>query len=326
MATRKIRIGLIGCGRNMRNAHVPRLLADKAAQVVSVADPDEAGVAAMYEKLGAKVPAYTDWRRMTAEQPLDAVLISTPHNQHYDQTCECLNKGLHVLIEKPLTPSAKDNQALIDLAARTGKILDVAYQRCFAREFEYGRRILIAGRIGQIRGIVAYVTQAWYKAGGWRKDPVQAGGGMMMDTGSHLVAIVLWMTGLRPVEVSAMIDNCGEPVDITSVVSVRFDSGAVGTLNFIGNAERHDERLAIHGDKGCLVYHQHQWRMQSMLLNDDQVTIPARFKETTPDAAFLKHIRTGKGYEPPAYAVEVARLTEAAYKSARVGGKPVKLA
>jgi predicted dehydrogenase len=194
-------------------------------------------------------------------------------------------------------------------------------------QYAFGRDVMRDCRIGDVRGIVGYVTQGWIRAGGWRKDPIQAGGGMMMDTGSHLVAIMLWVTGLKPVEVSAVIDNCGEPVDINSVVSIRFDNGAVGTLNFIGNTSRHDERLAIHGSDGCLVYQQHQWRMQSVHLNGEEAKIPAKYKDSSPDAAFLQYIRAGgKGYEPPVFAVEVAHLTEAAYKSAKAGGKPVKVA
>lgn len=327
MARKRIRIGLIGCGQNMRYAHVPRLQKDGATEVVCVADPSEDAIKQIREKLGAPVPAYADWRQMIVAESLDAVLISTPHNQHYDQTCECLKKGLHVLIEKPLTASARQNQALIDMAAKAGKILGVAYQRCFMPQYAFGRDVIRACKIGEVRGIVGYVTQGWIRAGGWRKDPVQAGGGMMMDTGSHLVAIMLWVTGLRPVEVSAVIDNCGEPVDINSVVSIRFDNGAVGTLNFIGNAARHDERLSIHCDNGSLVYDQHQWQMQTVTLNGEPARIPAKYKDSSPDAAFLQYIRTGgKGYELPTFVVEVARLTEAAYRSAKAGGKLVKVA
>jgi len=327
MAKKRIRIGLIGCGRNMTNAHVPRLLKDGAADVVCVAEPFEPNVKLMFEKLGQEVPAYKDWRQMIREQSLDAVLISTPHDQHYDQTCECLKAGLHVLIEKPLTPSARQNQALIDMAARSGKILEVAYQRRFMPEYAFGRQIIRDCRLGELRGVVGYVTQAWFRAGGWRKDPVQAGGGMMMDTGSHLVAIMLWVTGLKAVEVSAIVDNCGDTVDLNSVVSIRFDNGAIGTLSFIGTAARHDERLAIHGSEGCLVYQQHQWKLESTLLNGEPARIPAKFKDSSPDAAFLQYIRTGgKGYEPPLFAVEVAKLTEAAYTSARTGGRPVPVA
>jgi predicted dehydrogenase len=164
--------------------------------------------------------------------------------------------------------------------------------------------------------VVSYVTQNWGGIKGWRLDPELSGGGMFMDTGSHLVASTLWITGLQPLEVSAFMDNAGKKVDINAVVNVRFKGGAVGTLNTLGNASRHDERIAIHGSEGCLVFHLHQWRIQSVLLNDQPVKIPSRIKETSPDEAFYRWIRNGgKGYELPDFALQVARLSEAAYRS-----------
>ena len=147
-----------------------------------------------------------------------------------------------------------------------------------------------------------------------------------MDTGSHLVASTLWMTGLEPVAVSAYMDNAGKKVDINAVVNVRFKGGALGTLNTFGNAARHDERIAIHGSDGCIVFHLHQWRVAEVLLNDEPLKIPARIKEDSPDAAFFRAIRSGgKGYEPPHFALQVARLSEAAYRSVQEK-RPVKVA
>ena len=146
-----------------------------------------------------------------------------------------------------------------------------------------------------------------------------------MDTGSHLVASVLWMSGLEPVEVSAFIDNAGKAVDTNAVVSMRFKGGAIGSLSTVGNADRHDERIAFHGSKGTLVFHLHQWKVRQVLLNDEPLNIPSKIEETTPDAAFLKLIRdSGQGYSPPDFALQVARLSEAAYRSAS-GKKPVKV-
>ena len=139
---------------------------------------------------------------------------------------------------------------------------------------------------------------------------------MFMDTGSHLVASTLWITGLEVAEVSAFMDNAGKKVDINAVVNVRFKGGATGTLNTFGNARVHDERLAIHGNEGCIVFHLHQWQVKAVLLNDEPMSIPARIRDTSPDAAFFRWIRDrGKGYEPPEFAIQVARLSEAAYKS-----------
>jgi predicted dehydrogenase len=147
-----------------------------------------------------------------------------------------------------------------------------------------------------------------------------------MDTGSHLVASTLWVTGLEPVEVSAFVDNTGKKVDINAVVNVKFRGGALGSLNTFGNAKHHDERIAIHGSEGSIVFHLHQWQIKAVLINDEPMQIPARIKDASPDAALFRWIRHGgKGYEDPDFALQVARLSEAAYKSV-AQKKPVKVA
>ena len=133
-------------------------------------------------------------------------------------------------------------------------MLVVSYQRNFYPAYACARELVQKGVLGQIKGIVAYVTQNW-GGKGWRMVPELSGGGMFMDTGSHLVAAVLWITGLTPVKVSAFMDKRGKQVDMDAVINARFRGGALGSLSFVGSASRHDERLAIHGDAGTLVFH-----------------------------------------------------------------------
>jgi predicted dehydrogenase len=326
MAKRKIRVGIIGCGGNMRGAHIPRVKADRDVTLVSAADPVKAQAEALMERYGDDVPYYENWKKMLGTEDLDAVLISSPHSTHYAQVRAALQKGLHVLCEKPLTTASRHSRTLIALAKQKKRYLQVSYQRNCYPPHVYARALIRKGKIGELRGVVSYVTQNWQRTSGWRLDPELSGGGMFMDTGSHLVASTLWITGLEPVEVSAFMDNAGKRVDINAVVNIRFRNGAVGTLNTFGNASRHDERIAIHGSTGCIVFHLHQWRVVEVLLNGEPVKIPARLKETSPDDVFFKWIRSGgKGYESPDYALQVARLSEAAYKSVRMK-KPVKVA
>ena len=224
-----------------------------------------------------------------------------------------------------MTISSRHSQALIDLSKKKKRILQVSYQRNFMAPHTYARELVKKGKIGKLRGVVAYVTQSWARVGGWRNDPKLSGGGMFMDTGSHLLASTLWITGLEPVEVSAYNDFFGKQVDISTVVAVKFKGGALGTLNTFGNARVHDERIAIHGSEGVIVFHLHQWKVRSVLVNNERMKIPARITERTPDAAFFRWIRNGgKGYERPLFALQVARLSEAAYKSIEQK-KPVKV-
>ena len=315
MAKRKIRVGLIGCGGNMRGAHIPRLKTDGRVEVVAVADPEEASARQLLEVWGTEAAYYADYRQMIGANALDGVLISSPHSTHYAQAHYALERDLHVLVEKPLTTKARHAQALIDLAAERERVLVVSYQRNFYPAYAYARELVQEGALGKLKGIVAYVTQNW-GGKGWRMVPELAGGGMFMDTGSHLVAAVLWITGLTPVKVAAFMDKRGKRVDMDAVVNARFRGGVLGSLSFIGSASRHDERLAIHGDEGTLVFHLHQWRVREVLLNGEPLEVPKRVKEDTPDAAFLRWIRNGgKGYERPDFAVAVAKFTEAAYRS-----------
>lgn len=309
----------------MRGAHVPRFQADGNIHLVGVADPAEDQAQLLMEKWGSEVPLFNDYKKMIRETGPDAIAISSPHSMHFEQASYSLRNGLHVLIEKPLTTTSSHARSLIRSAEKQKRLLVVSYQRHFLAPYTYARELVQKGDLGEIRGIVSYVTQGWSNIKGWRLVPELSGGGMFMDTGSHLVAATLWITGLQPAEVSAFLDNTDKDVDINTVVSIRFKNGAVGTLNTFGNASRHDERIAIHGSKGCLVFHLHQWGIKSVLLNDEPIKIPHRIRESSPDAEFFKWIRTGcKGYESPNFALQVSRLTESVYESVKQK-KPVKV-
>ena len=315
----------MGAGGNMRNAHVPRILADGGVEIAAVADPVEAAARQLMEKAGREVPYFSSWRTMLAKVEADGALISTPHRDHYPQTRACLERGLHTLVEKPLVIQPSHARRLLALAVERERALVVAYQRHWMPHFVYARELVQKGALGEIRGVVAYVTQRWVGVGGWRLDPELAGGGMFMDTGSHLVASMLWVTGLRPRTVTASFDNGGRQVDINGGVVVDFGGGAIGTLATTGDAARHDERLAIAGSEGSLVLRMHQWRVQSLLLNDEPAEPPKRIAADTPDAALFRWMRNGlKRYETQDFALQVSRLTEAAYRSA-ADGKPAKV-
>lgn len=317
MPKKRLRLALIGCGDNMIRSHVPRLQVDGAVDVAAVADPVRVAADRVMAEWGAEVPYYPDWRRMLRDCDVDGVVISTPHDAHYAQVRAALAAGRHVLVEKPLTISARRAKGLLDQSDAAGRLLVVSYQRHHMAPYAYARELVRKGRLGRVRGIVGYITQGWFDVGGWRMQPAVSGGGMFMDTGSHLVASALWVSGLRPKRVTATLSYGEEPVDVTATVQLAFDQGAVGTLTTIGDAGRHDERLAISGSMGSLVLHNHQWLFRSMLLDDEPVAVPARVRDTTPDQAFLAWIRNGgRGYERADFAYDTARLTEAVYRSA----------
>ena len=325
MAKQSLRVVLVGAGGNMRGAHVPRILDDKRTKIVGVADLEKDHADLLCERAGYEIPYFTNWQAMLKNVESDGVIISTPHKHHYLQVKRCLEDGRHVLVEKPLVIQPNHANALLHLAKRINRLLMVAYQRHWMPEFVYTRELIARGEIGEIKGVIGYITQNWTDISGWRLDVELSGGGMFMDTGSHLVASMLWVTGLHPKKVWATFNRDGMKVDVNLSCSILFDGGAIGTLSTIGNAARHDERLVISGDKGCLVIHMHQWGVKSMLLNDKPVDVPKRIRPSTPDAAFLTAIRKGvDSVDYPQYALDVAHLTASAYKSI-ADNKPVSI-
>lgn len=319
MAKKRLRVALIGCGQNMVGAHIPRVVEDGSVDVVALADPDPNSTRRAMEALEQEVLSFTDWER-ALEVPADAVLISTPHAVHFPQVRAALEAGRHVLVEKPLTLSARHSRTLIDLAESRERILVVAYQRHFMREYAYAREVVESGRLGTLQGVVGYVTQTPVARVGWRLDVDHAGGGMFADTGSHLVAATLWLTGLAPRWVQATIDKQNDDVDVNAHVHIGFATGAVGSLSTLGNAGSHDERLVIVGDRARLSFHLREWRLRAVEVDGSPLHVPKRIEGETPDAALFRWIRSaGRGYRSPEYAHRTVKVTEAVYRAAREG-------
>ena len=304
----------------MRRAHLPRILPVKGVTVVAAADPVAASAEGLAGDVKSAVAVYADYEKMLRDETLDAVVISTPHSQHFEQAAAAMKRGLHVQLEKPLVIHADEAKKLLATAKRKNLILHVAYQRHHLPVYRHIRKLVATGKLGELRSVVGYVTQNWTRAGGWRLDPKLAGGGMFTDTGSHLVAAALFTSGLIVKEVVATVDHAGFAVDINTSVSARCANDAIVSLTTIGNAAAHDERLAIHGSKGSIVVEQYQWAITAVLHNGEPLKLPASLKHDNPDAGFFRWIKAGgKGYELPTYALEVAKISEAAYAAAKAG-------
>ena len=149
-----------------------------------------------------------------------------------------LDKGLHVLTEKPMVCSVDHAHQVIEKAKEVGKILMVSYQRHLGAQYRYVRNQIMAGELGEIQFISALQDQKWYQGtmGLWRQQLALSGGGQLNDSGSHLLDIMLWMTGLEVAEVQAYMEYFESEVDINSALSIRFRGGAMGTVSVVGNS------------------------------------------------------------------------------------------
>jgi predicted dehydrogenase len=327
-----IRFGVIGTG-GMAQGHIERLLKMPEVEVAAFADISDQSLERTRNRHGeavADVPAYHDYREMLEKAKLDALLIATPHTLHYQMAVDSLDAGAHVLLEKPMVNKVTDAHALLKKIEETGLVVGLAYQRHGLPHFRYIREKIASGEYGQVQFINALQQQGWAKGtrGSWRQNPALSGGGQINDSGSHLLDICLWTTGLAPEKVAAFMDNRGTPVDINSALSIKFTNGAQGNISVVGDAAGWYEDITIWCDNGSFyVRNDGTFRVQG---TDGKTFSPEKSEMpegSDVDTNFVRAILgTEKIAAEPINGLRTIELTEAAWESAAAGGQvtPVK--
>ena len=322
----QIRIGLIGCG-GMMNAHANRLVALPQVKITALVDTSEGQI----KNIKTRFPVlqgcteFADYRQMLKAGITDAVVISSPHTAHFDQIMDSLNAGQHVCCEKPMVCTIKHAHEVVKKVDDAKKVFLLSYQRHFSGGFRYIKRLISQGLLGDVHFVQALQCQDWLRGtkGAWRQSMALSGGGQLNDSGSHLVDIVLWVTGLQVESVAAYADNFGTEVDINSALSLKFTNGAQGNISVIGNCPGWWEDLTFVGSKGAIYSR-----------NGKITHVNAETHETTelthtpdigdPDRNFVNAILDREEVQSPALCgLRVIELTEAAWKSAEQKGLPV---
>jgi predicted dehydrogenase len=314
----KVRVAMIGCG-GFQRYRVSNLEKVKDVEIVALVDPDPMQVSLMREQrpVTKDAQAFATTAEMYEAVRPDAVMIATPHTQHVDQILEGFAHGAHVCCEKPLVTSVADAHRIIEARDRTGKVGMVSYQRHFQAEFRYIKAKIDSGEAGAVQYVQVLQTQEWLRAtkGTWRQLKSLSGGGQLNDSGSHVLDIVLWVSGLSPERVSAFCDDKGTEVDINSSMTVRFRGGAMGAFSIVGDGMTWHEEITFVCEN------------MAFFIRDGKLTITDRDRNrmklehvsggSTPDQNFVDAIRGVAECESPfECGLEVIRLTEAAWESA----------
>lgn len=272
------------------------------------------------------VAQYSSHSEMLERAELDAVLICTPHTLHAEQAVSAFRRGLHVLVEKPLATSVTDCLTVTAARDESKNIGAVSYQRHGMGQFSFVRDLIQSGRYGRVLGLNSHLCQQWlqFTQGTWRHDPELSGGGQINDSGSHMIDILLWATGLRARRVSAMMDNRGTKVDIESIVSIEFEDRAYGSLTIIGDACLWHERHHVWLEKAALII-----EGEDVLLIDEDGRhhrVSHWPSAVSPDRNFVDAIlKGGEVLAPFECGLRTMELTEAAWRSAALGGQPVEI-
>lgn len=323
-----VRLGLIGTGGIIRS-HLRNLQAIQDATVVAVVDPDQDHIASVKKQFPelAGCNAYAEHGEMLEKEGLDAVVIASPHYAHRDQIIESLRAGLHVLTEKPMVCSIDDAKQVIEQEKENGKMVGVAYQRHTQPEFRFIKKCLESGEPGEVQFISAFQGQNWLRGtrGKWRQVMELSCGGQLNDSGSHLIDIILWTTGLKVSRVMASIENFDSEVDINSALTVDFANGAMGTLSVVGNCPLFWEDITIACAEWCFFLRQGKLTYSTGAGGETLTLDRAHYGENNPIRNFVDAIQGRQELLAPSVCgLRTIELTEAAWRSA-ASGEPVTL-
>lgn len=246
---KKVRIGIIGAGWWATSAHLPAVKAHPEAELVAVQSREKAKVERIARDFGAN-HACTKLDEILALKNLDAVVVASTPNVHHAQAKAALERGLHVLIEKPMTFTADEARELVEIAARRKLQLLISCPWHFTAHGIEARRLIQSGALGEIKMISVLMTNPIDKLlrgvnttpthggenvyveprKGSYSDPATAGGGQIYCQVSHAAAYLAFLTGLRAAEVFARFDQDGSRNDIYNALTITMENGALVNL------------------------------------------------------------------------------------------------
>ncbi len=318
-----VRVGVIGTG-GMAQGHIRNLINNPDSEITAICDisPEALTRTVNNHPALAETPQFDNYLDLISSGLVDAVHIDTPHTLHFEMIMNSLDKGLHVFSEKPMVCTVEHAHIVLKKLDETGKIFVLGYQRHYQSEFLYIRDKIADGSMGAVQFVQGLQCQGWLTgcAGSWRHTQELSGGGQLNDSGSHLLAVMLFITGLAPESVSAFIDNFTVPVDINSALSIRFTNGAQGNLSIVGNAPTWHEDMTIWCEKGIFFMRNGKLELCDENGKRTQPAAEDMPAGSTPDANFINAIlgREPVG-SPPIWGLRVIQLTQAAWQSAAKG-------
>lgn len=240
---------IAGPGAHALQRIVPALAASGTDTLVGAAGSSEQKAAAFAQKAGGK--GYASYEALLADPDVEAVFITTPNDQHLDQTVAAAKAGKHVLVEKPMALSVADCEAMIAACADAGVALGLGFQQRHAPVHREMRRLVESGALGDIvlvRGEWHTAYPAWTN---WRADPKKAGSDILSAVGVHVFDLLSFLIDSDVAETAQIVDYSDETgFDQTIAAALRYDSGAIGTVTLTRRAKTLENSVFVLGTKG----------------------------------------------------------------------------
>lgn len=347
-----LNIGVIGAGWWATSSHIPGIDQHKKAHLRAVQSRKKDKAVRIAEDFGADL-AFDDYRALILADNLDAVVVSSTPNMHYEQAKFALEHGKHVLLEKPMTFTFSESRELCDLAAKKDLHLLVSCPWHYTKHGIEARKLIKEGMLGDIKLLSVLMTNPIDKLlkginaspthgmddvyippnDGSYNDPSIAGGGQIYCQVSHAGAYLSFLTGLQPIEVYAKFDYAGSKNDIYDALIITMENGALVTLASTGATPLRikNYEVRVYGTLGILLMELWKGTMSYHPFEGESIEYPdLRADEIYPEKApVLNFIDTCLGLDtngsPGELGLAAMKIIEGACTSDKTG-KPIKIA
>lgn len=281
MSNRKLRMGMIGGGKDAFIGAIHRIAANMDGQIELVC-----GALSMHPDIAQEsgrllfLPedriynTYDELFKAEAQKPaderMDFVTIVTPNFAHFAPAMQALENGFNVVIEKPITFTLEEAQQLKAKVEETGLLLLLTHTYAGYPMVKEAKQIIKSGKLGKVRKIYVEYIQGWLSrlseregnaGAAWRTDPKKSGkSGCMGDIGTHAAHLAEYISGLKITELNASLNIVvdGRMLDDDGAVLLRFEEGATGTLiaSQVAAGEENALKIRVYGEEGSLEWAQ----------------------------------------------------------------------
>jgi predicted dehydrogenase len=280
MQNRKLRMGMIGGGKDAFIGAVHRLAFNMDGQVQLVAGTlsikPEIAIESGHDLFLDEDRIYTDYKvmlekeaAMPSDKRIDFVSIVTPNFAHFDPAMMALDKGFNVAIEKPITFSLEEAKKLKEKVKETGLTLLLTHTYTGYPMVKQAKQMLKGNMFGKIRKVYVEYPQGWLSKfiegnnaqAAWRTDPKRSGAaGAMGDIGTHAFNMAEYVTGLKTEKMCADLNIMveGRLLDDDGAVFLKFNNGATGVLmaTQVAAGEENNIKIRVYGETGGLEWKQ----------------------------------------------------------------------
>jgi predicted dehydrogenase len=253
---KKLKFGIVGLGRVSSKTHIPVLKSLENVEIIAGAEKNPQR-AERIKNLFDIHSVYDDYEKMYNSENLDAIYVCLPTFLHKDACIKALEKGIHVLCEKPMGMSVDEAEEITALAQKKGCILLPGYKIRYSEIFAQAKKLIDEGILGDIlhvQGILVtpgpYIS--WDPKSDWYLD--EQNHGVIYDTGGHLINLLFYLLPYKITNAKSIhkewFKGYKTPTNITCIFEM--ENGIIGDLNVGWRGSTDILTIALHGTAGSL--------------------------------------------------------------------------